>query len=204
MSRRSGRGTALNRWTPVFRRVSDSPDISLRIESGADQEILAVAAQRQTAGYPRRDTPAPRQIAQENRSFDLQRARAPKPAALAAHNHRHTPFSERTNPVQTGYADGNLHAYPRAPSRRFRCRHFHLAALFGRGWQVLRAPPRRLTNSSLTDYRPIWLAKTRRRMTNVTIRRDALASAVVSNHFLRAFRCACDTPACNPRVITVP
>lgn len=118
MSSCSCRGRALTFHIPVFRWVDNSPDISVRIERGADQEILAVAAQRQTTGHARRDTPAAGQIAQENRGFDMQRARAPKPAPLAAYNHSHTTFGKGPKAVQTGHADGDLHADPRAPSRR--------------------------------------------------------------------------------------
>jgi hypothetical protein len=113
------------RQTPIFWRIGNPPNISVRIKRSPNQKILAVAPERQTVHYPRRHAASARQFAQQDRGFRLQRPRTPKPASLRAHNHRQTLVGKRSHPVKTGHADRNLHPQPRAPSSRILCKNFH-------------------------------------------------------------------------------
>src|SRR5271169_1653750 len=120
---RSGR--ALRRDAPIFRRIRNPPNISLRIGRSPNQKILAVASQRQTVRHSRRHTASARKSAQHDWSLDLERLRTPKPASLRAHDQHHTLVPKRSLPVKTDHADRNFHPESSAAARRLGYQNFH-------------------------------------------------------------------------------
>ena len=95
------------------------------IQRRSDQEILAIAPQRDTAGDARGYAASARQTAQHDRSLEFDRLRAAKATTLRAHDQYNASVAERPGSIETDHADWNFHAKARAASGRFGCQDFH-------------------------------------------------------------------------------
>lgn len=110
---------------PVFRRVRNSPHISVRIEGRTNQKVFSVCAHRKAVRHPRGHAGAARQVTDHDRGFQLQRARTAKPATLRARHQHHALIGKRTHPVEADDTHRNFYAYARASPHRFGSRDFH-------------------------------------------------------------------------------
>lgn len=75
---------ALRCGFPIRGWIRDSPDISMGIKGGSDQEEFVVVSKRHAVRYPRGYAASSWQTAHHDRSFQLQRARAAEAASLSA------------------------------------------------------------------------------------------------------------------------
>ena len=124
---RSGRAGG-RRDSPILRRIGDPPHIFLIVKRNADQKLLAISAQRQTAGNTAGYASNAWQVAQQHRRFERQSLRAAKSAALRTHHKRHTLFGEGMLTIHAGDDHGNLHPQSCAAADRLGRVYLHLQA----------------------------------------------------------------------------
>lgn len=110
---------------PIVRRVHNAPNVSMCVESRADQKKLAVVTQGKAVCHSCRHTASAWQAIQHDGRFEGQRACALKTASLSAHYQYRTVLGERTPPVETRHADRNLDPQAGAAAGSFGSQNFH-------------------------------------------------------------------------------
>ena len=115
---------------PVFRSVGNAPDIAVIVERGADQKTIIPEGKtvRDASG----DAASAGEIADHNRSLQLQGAGAAESTALRTYDEHHASLRKRAHAIETCYAHRDLNPQSRAAPGRFGRMYFHRQAGTGR------------------------------------------------------------------------
>ena len=122
----SGCSAGIGDAVPIFRRICDSPNISLVVQRYSDQEVFCVRTQRQTIRDAAGCASAAWQVAQQHWGFDRQSLRRANPTALRTYHQSDTLRRQWMPPVHTGDDQRNLYPQSRATPCRLGCEDFHL------------------------------------------------------------------------------